>query len=189
MKRWILGLLVIALCSAPATANSIGFFASSYSPDDTDDSEGFGIDFEFGGGALEFELRITLYEELLTDAIPHVFSLEAVPVDFGINRSFGSGGGKVTPYYGGGITYAVFDFDVDTTVIPEGRRGPDIDPEIGFYGQVGIEFAINRNWEGSAEVLYRGIDAEVEGDDLGTFLDQKVSMSGAAFNIGLAVHW
>ncbi len=188
MKRWILGLLVIALCAAPATANSIGFFGSSYSPGDTDAGEGFGLDFEFGGGALEFEMRIALYEELLTDANPNVFSIEAVPVDFGINRSFG-GGGRVTPYYGGGITYAVFDFDVDATVFPQGKRGADIDPEFGFYAQLGLEFDINQNWEGSAEVVYRSLDAEVEGDDLGTFLDQKVSMSGAAFNLGLAVHW
>lgn len=188
MKRWILGLLVIAVCAAPATANSIGFFASSYSPDDTDGGEGFGLDFEFGSGALELEFRVAVYEELLTDANPHVFSLQAVPIDFGVNRSIG-GGGRVTPYYGGGITYAIFDFDVDTTIFPEGTRGPDIDPEIGFFAQVGIEFGINKNWEGSAEVVYRSLDAEVEGDDLGTFLDQKVSMTGAAFNLGLAVRW
>ncbi len=188
MKKWTLGLLVIALCAAPATANSIGFFASGYAPDDTDGSAGFGIDFEFGSGALEFELRFALYEELVADANPHAFSVEAVPIDFGLNRSFG-GGSKVTPYYGGGITYAIFDFDVDATIFPDGLRGFDIDPEIGFYAQIGVEFDISTNWEGYVEGIFRSLDAEVEGDDLGTFLDQELSMSGPALNIGLAVHW
>lgn len=188
MKNWTLGLLVFALCAGPTAASSIGFFVSSYSPDDTDDSEGVGVDFEFGSGPVEFELRFSLFEELLSVPGPEVYQLQAVPIDLGINRSFGRGK-RVTPYIGGGLSYVVFDFDVDTTITGGAPRGVDIDPEIGYYGQIGVEFHISNAWLGSAEVLYRQVDAEVEGDDLGLPLDQKIAMSGPAFGFGLAVHW
>ena len=187
-RPWTLALLALALCSAPATASSIGFFVSSYSPDDTDTREGVGLDLEFGSGPVEFEIRAAYYTELVSKANPEIFELEAVPVDFGLNRSFG-GGGKITPYVGGGFTYAVFDFVGDVTVAPGVRRAVAIDAEFGFYAQAGFEFDIGKNWEGSVEGLFRQLDAEPEGDDLGTFLDQPLSMSGPAFNVGLAVHW
>lgn len=188
MKNWILGLLVLALCAGPAAASSIGFFVSSYSPDDTDTGEGIGIDLEFGSGPVEFELRFSLYEELVSAPIPEVYEIEAVPIDFGINRNFGRGK-TVTPYIGAGLSYIVFDFNVDTTITGGAPRSIDIDPEIGYYAQVGLEFKINETWKGSAEVLYRQVDAEAEGDDLGLPRDQRITMTGPALNFGLAVQW
>jgi len=187
MKKWIPGLLVLALCAAPAAANNIGFFVSSYSPSDTDSSEGFGIDFEFGSGPTEFEMRFSLYEDLMSGSRPMRYSLEAVPIDFGVNRNFGRG--TFTPYVGGGVTYFVFDFNVTTTTTTGEARGSDIDPEFGYYAQVGVEMKINDNWNASAEAIYRKVDANIEGDDLGLPISEKVDMGGGAINIGLAVHW
>jgi opacity protein-like surface antigen len=188
MKKWIPGLLVLALCAAPAAASSIGFFVSSYSPSDTDASEGVGFDLEFGSGPVEFEMRLSIYEELFSDANPKSFTIEAVPIDFGVNRSF-AGGQKITPYAGGGITYYVLDFGVTTTTTTGEPRGQDIDPEIGYYAQVGFEFQINSNWKGSLEALYRQVDTNVEGDDLGLEVNQKVDLGGGAINFGVAVQW
>lgn len=197
VKQWILGPLALVLVlvfaltltAGQAAASSFGFFVTSYAPDDADAGEGLGFEFEFGSGPVEFEMRISLYDELVTDPNPNIFNVEAIPIDFGINRSFGGGQKTVTPYFGGGITYAIFDFSFDTTTSAGPPRGVDIDPEIGFYGQVGLEFEINQTWKAFAEVIYRQIDAEIEGDDLGLPIDQELSMTGPAFNLGLAVRW
>lgn len=187
MKKWIFGLLVLALCAGPASANSFGFFVSHYSPSDTSAEAGLGIDVEFGQ-KVEVEIRWSVYDYLLTDPKPEVYRLQAVPLDLGLNYNFG-GGSKVTPYVGGGLTYMTFEFDTDATRTTGQPRGADIDPEIQFYVQLGLDFQINTNWKVSAEAIYRSIDAEVESDDLGLPLDQKVDMSGPAVNIGLAVQW
>ena len=187
MKKWILGLVVLALCAGPATASSIGIFASSYSPDDTAASEGIGVNFEFGS-KVEFQLRWTVYEDLLSDAGPEVYRIEASPLDLGVNYNLASGT-TVTPYVGGGISYVVFDFDGDTSRTAGQPRAADIDPEFGIYGQFGVDFRLSTTWKIWAEVLYRMVDAEAESDDLGTPIDQKVSMSGPALNVGLAVQW
>lgn len=196
VKQWILGplalvlvlIVALTLTAGPADAGSLGFFVTSYAPDDADADAGVGFDFEFGSGPTQFEMRISLYNELITDPNPDVFNVEAIPVDFGVNRSFG-GGQTVTPYFGGGITYAIFDFSFDTTTSAGPPRGVDIDPEIGFYVQIGLELEINQTWQAFAEVLYRQLDAEIEGDDLGLPIDQELSMTGPAFNLGLAVRW
>lgn len=190
MKKWIFGLLVLALCAGPASANSIGFFVSHYSPADTSAEGGLGLDLELGSKAskVEFELRFSAYEVLLTDANPEVYRLRATPLDLGLNYNF-AGGTKVAPYVGGGISYMTFGFDGDASRSTGQPRGAGIDPEIQLYVQFGLDFEISTNWKASAELVYRDVDAEVESDDLGTPLDQKVDMSGPVFNVGLAVQW
>jgi opacity protein-like surface antigen len=187
MKKWILGLLVLALCVGPASASSFGLFLSSYAPSGTDSGEGYGIDLEFGS-QVEFEFRFALYGDLYTDADPLVYRIEAVPIDFGVNYNF-AGGEKVTPYVGGGVTYIVMDFDGDTSRTTGQPRGASIKPEIGGYGQVGLDFRINDNWKASAELLYRYTQAEIQSDDIGLPRDQRLDMSGPALNIGLAIQW
>ena len=187
MKKWILGLVVLALCAGPSAASSIGIFASSYSPDDTAGSEGVGVNMEFGS-KVEFQMRWAVYEDLLSDPKPEVYRIEASPLDLGANYNFGSGT-TVTPYVGGGISYVVFDFDGDVSRTGGQPRAADIDPEFGIYVQFGLDFQLSTTWKIWAELLYRAVDAEAESDDLGTPRDQKVSMSGPALNVGLAVQW
>jgi len=188
MKKLVLGLLVLALCAGPASAGSVGLFGSSYSPNDTDSVEGFGVDFEAGEGRTQFQMRFSLYTDFRTDPNPEIFELEATPIDFGVNWNFG-GGASVKPYGGIGVTYALFDFSVDTTPAPGQPRGVDIDPEFGYYAQIGLDFTLNDSWEMTAEAVYRILDAEVEVDDIGLPIDQAVSMSGVALNVGIGVHW
>lgn len=187
MKKWILGLLVLALCAGPAAANSVGLFASYYAPSDTSAEAGLGVDVQFGS-KVEFEIRLAVYDALLTDAKPNEYRLQATPLDFGLNYNFGSAK-TVTPYVGGGISYMSFTFDGDSTRTAGQPRGAGIDAEIEIYAQFGLDFQLNTNWKMWAEVVLRTVDAEVESDDLGLGLDQKVDMSGPAFNIGLAVQW
>ncbi len=184
MKKWTLGCLVAALCAAPATASSFGVMASSFSPDATDEAVGAGFDFRAGKDDVEFELRLTIYEELETDMTVIPLSVEAVPVDFGFNYKFGSGA-RVHPYVGGGGTYAVFDFDVDTTVLDD-QRTVDIDPEWGYYVQFGLDFDLNDKSLVFLQAVYRILEAEAEEDDLGLELDQGLDMSGASVNLGIA---
>ncbi len=187
MKKWILGLVVLALCAGPASANSVGIFASYYAPDDTSAELGMGVDFEFGT-KVEFEIRWAGYDYLLTDPNPEEYRVQAYPLDLGLNYNFG-GGRTVTPYVGGGVTYITFEFDTDASRTTGQPRGAGMDPEFEVYVQFGLDFQINTNWKASAEVIYRTVEAEVESDDLGFPLDQKVDMSGPAVNIGLAVQW
>lgn len=187
MKKLILGLLVVALCAAPASASSIGLFASYYSPEDTSAEGGLGVDMEFGD-KVELEFRLTVYDYLLTDANPEVYRLQAVPFDVGVNYNFGSGK-TVTPYVGGGLSYMTFEFDTDASQTTGQPRGAAASQEIEFYAQLGLDFEINSTWTASAEVVLRSLDTEVENDDLGFPIDQRVGLSGPAFNIGLAVQW
>jgi opacity protein-like surface antigen len=182
-----LGLLALALCVGPASASSIGVFLSSYAPNGADTAEGFGADFEFGS-TVEFELRLSAYGGLFTDADPEVYRIEAVPLDLGLNYNFGHGD-RITPYVGGGFTHMVMDFDGDTTRTNGQPRGDSIKPELGSYAQFGLDFRINDNWKASAELLYRFIQAEIQSDDIGLPRDQRLEMSGPALNIGLAVQW
>ena len=187
MKKLIFGLLVLALCAGPASANSVGVFGSYYAPSDASSELGLGVDFEFGS-KVEFEIRWTAYDYLETDASPEVYRIQAYPLDLGVNYNF-AGGTTVQPYFGGGITYISFDFDTDTSRTTGQPRGADIDPEFEFFLQFGLDFQINTNWKATAEVVFRTVEAEVESDDLGTPLDQRVDLDGAAFNLGLAVQW
>ena len=187
MKKWTLGLLALALCVGPASASSIGVFLSSYAPNGADTGEGFGVDFEFGS-KVEFEFRLSVHGDLYTDADPNVYRIDTVPIDMGINYNFGHGT-KVTPYVGGGFTYMVMDFDGDTSRNEGQPRGEAIKPELGGYGQLGLDFQTNPRWKASAEFLYRHVQAEIQSDDVGLPRDQRLDMNGPAFNIGLAVQW
>jgi len=187
MKKLIFGLLVLALCAGPASANSVGFFVSYYAPADTSAESGLGVDFEWGS-KVEFEMRFAVYDGLRTDANPEVYRLSATPIDLGLNYNFGKGQ-TVTPYVGGGVSYMAFSFDGDPTRTTGQPAGAGVGPEFEIYAQFGLDFEINTNWKASAELVYRTGDTEVESDDLGTPLDQKVSINGPVFNVGLAVQW
>ncbi len=187
MKRWTLGLLVLTLCAAPATASSLGVFASTYSPDATGEGEGFGFDLRLGSGPVEFELRMTIYEELETTATVVPLSIEAVPIDFGVNYRFG-GGRRAHPYIGGGASYVVLDYDVDITILNP-QRTTDIDPEWGYYGQIGVDFDLNDQSHVFVQAIYRTFEAEAEEDDLGLEIDRGLNMKGGAFNLGFAFTW
>lgn len=188
MRKSAFIVLALLLTSAPAMAGSFGIFGASYSPSDTDTGEGVGLDMEFGTGSWRFQLRGSLFEELTTDANPEVYEIEAVPYDMGVNYHFGNAS-RVTPHVGGGITYAVFNFDGDITQTVNLPNSADIDPEIGFYIEVGVEFQFSRNAAIFADVVARNVEAEVEGDDVGLDVDQFVDVTGAAFHLGIAVVW
>jgi opacity protein-like surface antigen len=188
MRKSAFIVLALLLVSVPATAGSFGIFGASYSPSDTDTGEGVGLDMEFGSGRWGLQLRASLFEELTTDANPETYEIEAAPYDLGVNYRFAQGS-RVTPHVGGGATYAVFHFDGDVTQTVGLPNSADIDPELGFYLEVGVQFSFARNAAVFADAVVRNLEAEVEGDDVGLDLDQFVDMSGVALHVGVAVVW
>jgi hypothetical protein len=188
MRKSAFIVLALLLTSVPATAGSLGIFGTSYSPSDTDTGEGVGLDVEFGSGHWTLQFRGSLFEELTTDANPEIYEIEAVPYDLGLNYRFGNAA-RVTPHVGGGVTYAVFHFDGDVTTTVNLPNSAAIDPELGFYVEVGVEFTFGKKAAIFADVVARNLEAEIEGNDVGLDIDQLVDMSGAAFHVGLAVVW
>ncbi len=189
MKRWILALALL-VCAAPAWAAGFSLFGSVITTDDADDEEGLGVKAEFGGGEhVDFQIRAAVYEDLLTDADPNVYEIQAVPIDLGINYDFGAEDAKVNAFVGGGVSYWVMDFSVDTTVVEGPPRGADIDPEVGWYAEVGVDVDVHRHWSILLEAVWREVSTEVEGDDVGLPTDQDVSLTGLAGNLGVTLRW
>jgi hypothetical protein len=188
MRKSAFIVLALLLTSAPAMAGGFGIFGASYSPSDADSSEGVGLDLEMGSGRLHWQLRATLFEALTTDANPEAFDIDVTPIDLGVNYDFGNAS-RITPHVGGGLTYAVFHFHTDTTTTVNLPNSEAIDPELGFYAEVGVDFEVGRNATVFADVVVLTLEAEIEGDDLGLDVDQKLDMSGAAFHLGIAVRW
>ena len=189
MKRWIVALGLLALCAGPTFAGGIGLFGGYVAPSDADEQEGFGIKAQFDTGRhADFQIRLSVYEDVLTDANPEIFQMEVVPFDLGFNWDFGEDR-RANPYVGGGLTYWVLDFSYDSTLGVDPPRGVDADPEIGVYVEAGVEADLNDIWEFFAEVVFRTGTAEAEGDDLGTFRDQEVDLSGVAGHLGLSISW
>jgi hypothetical protein len=191
MKRWIVALGLLALCTGPTFAGGFGLFGGVLLPDDTDEPAGVGLKAQFNASPhVDFQIRVSVFEEAETSPTPEVFQLEITPVDLGFNWDFGEES-RSNPYVGLGVTYWILDFSADTTVFPDPvrGRGVDSDGEFGVYAEVGIEWDLNQTWMIFAEAVFRTGKAEAEGDDLGTFLDQDVTLTGAAGHLGLALRW
>ncbi len=189
MKRWIMASALL-VCAAPAAAGGFSLFATGMTTDDADDEVGLGVKLEFNAGRrVDVQLRAATYEDLLTDPAPNVYEIQATPIDFGINWDFGPPEKKTNAYFGGGVSYWVMDFSVDTTTSAGPPRGVDIDPEKGWYLEGGFDVAVRGPWSFFAEVVWREVSTEVEGDDLGLPIDQDVSLTGVAVNLGATLNW
>ncbi len=191
MKRWMLALALL-VCAVPASAGGFSLFGSVIETDDANDEVGPGVKLEFGAGRYaDLQVRVATYEDLETDAEPNVYEIQATPIDFGMNWDFGDPAKKVNPYVGGGISYWVMDFSVDTAIqggLPP-PRGVDIDPENGWYFEAGVDVEVHHIWSFFIEAVWREVSTEVEGDDLGLPVDQDVSLTGAAVNAGATLRW
>jgi outer membrane protein W len=189
MKRWILALALL-VCAVPAAAGGFSLFATGMTTDDADDEVGLGAKLEFNAGRwVDLQARVANYENLVTDAAPNVYEIQAVPIDFGVNWDIGDPAKTANGYVGGGISYWVMDFSYDTTTPAGPPRGIDIDPESGWYAEVGVDVAVHRAYSFFAEAVWRYVKTEVEGDDLGLPLDQGVSLTGVAVNLGMTLNW
>lgn len=189
MKRWLLALALL-VCAVPAAAGGFSLFGTVITTDDADDEVGLGAKLEFDAGRyLDLQLRVATYEDLVTDARPEVYEIQATPIDFGVNWDFGDPEQTANAYVGLGLSYWVMDFSVDSTTNAGPPRGVDIDPENGFYAEVGVDIAVHRHWSVFVEAVWREVSTEVEGDDLDRPIDQDVSLTGVAANVGLKLNW
>ena len=91
-------------------------------------------------------------------------------------------------YVGGGASYVVLDYDVDITILDQ-QRTTDIDPEWGYYVQLGVDFDMNDSSHVFLQGVYRFFEAEIEEDDLGLESDFGIDMVGGSLNLGVAFTW
>lgn len=184
MNRAFFALGLVALLAAPAAAGSIGFHASWWDADEADDAAGAGamIDFRVGR-AVDFEVRATFFDDQETVALGQRVPFRAAIIDLGVAYNFVAGGGKITPYVGGGASFYVLDVDQD-------RQGR-LDDEAGWYGLLGVEAPVSNNWVLYVEGMWREAEAQLKGNDLGfgSPVNQGFDMRGPTVNLGVAFRW
>lgn len=177
MSKSLAVLAILALCAAPALAGGLAITASYWDPDDVDDDVGLGFKLEFAADARwDVEFRGAYFEELESEP-GGAFSLEAVPLDAGIAINFNRYG-NANPFLGVGGSYYLLDTD----------RGL-IDDEFGWYAVAGLEVGVHERWAILFEALYRDVQAEVEGNDLGDITSIPLDLGGGAANLGLMLRW
>lgn len=94
----------------------------------------------------------------------------------------------IRPYAGVGINYSLF-YSEDATSAFEaiaGKTDVQIDPSVGFAGQVGVDIAINKGWFVNLDVKYIDMSTEItlRTAGLGT---QKVNVDIDPFIFGIGV--
>jgi hypothetical protein len=99
-----------------------------------------------------------------------------IPVDAGVGLKFDLSD-MLEIYGGGGATYYFLDSDLG-----------DIDDEVGWYLEGGVELGIAEGFGVFAEVLWRQVEGTVEDDDV-TLDDIDIDLEGVAVNVGVVLRW
>ncbi len=178
MKRFAIALGLAALLASPASAGGLGGMVAYWSTDEAGGESGPGLKLELDfNNPWDLEIRWSLFEELERVSRGLRFPIQATPVDFGLAYNY-SRDSKVNPYLGGGLSYVLVDSDFGEM--------PD---ELGYYGVAGVEFEVYPRLAIFVEGLYRQVEAEIEGNDLQSFVKVPVDLSGAGANLGLLYRW
>ena len=179
MKRYIWILAVVLLAAAgPVWASGVSATVSQWTTDHAGDDSGLGFKLGLSATAnVDIEVRISFFDTLLAEG-PSTFEVEALPIELGLSYNFRVSD-KANPFVGGGVGYYELD-----------AKGPELPGEFGWYLVGGIDVPIAKNWMVFAEGLYRQVEAEAEGDDLGRGLvSQEMNLSGIALNVGIGIKW
>jgi hypothetical protein len=183
MNKRLSVLAILTVLAAPAWAGGLGIGASFWSTDEADDGSGVGgrlaIDL---GESLDLDVHISFLEDFFIDTpTTPPFELEVTPIDVGISWGFGTRS-RVTPRLGGGLSYVMIEVtgsNIDT----------EVDDELGFYGLLGVDFAIGPRGAIYLEGLYRTTEAELRDFGLNQFDRQTFTATGAAANVGVMFTW
>jgi len=162
---------------------------SYFSTDEADEAVGGGFRLRWGiNENVDVEVRATIYDSLEYAVRGHLFTIEALPVEFGIAYNFRPDK-RVNPYIGGGGSYFLLDNDrVPVEFEGEGHRGR-MENEMGWYVVAGLEFPLSGNMIIFAEGIYREVSATIEGDNFGSISEAQFDMDGGAFNLGISFGW
>ncbi|HUO86510.1 MAG TPA: hypothetical protein VM617_03900 [Thermoanaerobaculia bacterium] len=195
MNRTLLAVLTLLLLlpTSAAMASGLSLYGSYWNTEDLDDVAGAGVKFSIPmGGLLNLDLRGTYYEpfdeEALREELDDPFDdstdreifpgeISVIPLEAGL--SFNLGRGSIRPSVGAGVSYLLLDVD----------RG-DIDDEVGWYGNIAIDFASESSVGFFVEGLYRSVEGQLneDRDDL-DFDRVDVDLTGFAVNAGIVWRW
>lgn len=183
----VLGLFV--LVAAPLSAGGIGVGYSTWDTDTADDDQGASVKVEVDCGKnLDIEARVSFFDSLRQINGPAVFEIEATPIDLGVNYDFAAASG-VSFYVAAGATMLLINPNELAGNNPPSR--PRSQEEFGWYGGLGLEFAVASSFSIYAEALYRDASGEVRGRDLGTLpaSDFEIDFGGGSGTVGLMFTW
>lgn len=176
MKKWVAGLLVMAVGASVALANGLGAYGSYWDTKDLGPGVGGGVKFKGDlAEMLGIEVRaagLTKFDEWEGDD-----ELFVIPIEAGLLLNLPLGEDvPITLYGGGGGGYAI---------IPE-ADDVDFDDDFCFYGVGGIELGLGENASLFGEVLYRVLEVGgAEIDDIEVESEEDVEITGVSFNAGL----
>ncbi len=191
--------LLALVVTAPAFAGGFYAFGSYWNMDDLDEAAGGGVKLSVPlGTVVNLDFRGTYYEQIddedffgqLIDDDESPFlenAVDVIPVDVGLSFNL-SPRGSFTPTLGAGASYFLLDSD----------RG-EIDDEVGWYANAGLEFASQGSLGFFAEALYRSATGTVETspedfqdiDDIEgiDFDDVAIDLDGFGVNAGIVWRW
>lgn len=187
------------LFAFPAMAGGFSVFGAYWDVDQLDASAGGGVKLGIPlGNVVTLDLRGTFYQQIddedffdrVFDEVDSPFlenGLEITPIDVGLSVNFAPRG-SVVPFFGGGVSYFLLDTD----------RG-QVDDEVGWYANGGVEFASRGNWGFFVEGLYRSATGtvesspedfdeidEIDGIDFGNV---EFDLEGFGANAGVVWRW
>ena len=174
MKRILPCLAIVLLAgTVSAQAGSFGVFGSYWESDEADSAAGVGalFGFEFAK-AMTLEFRGTYFEDFTADEFASEFDITVLPFDWGLRFDFMKDR-KVNPYIGVGGTYYFLESDLG-----------EVDDELGFYGQLGLDFGFE-NFRFFIEGMYR----QAEGTINNQGVDADIDFTGITANAGIAWKW
>jgi hypothetical protein len=191
MNKILCSLPIVLLSANLACAsNAWGLYGAYWNASDADDTFGAGLkaSIEMIEG-VQFQLRGSYFDDLVDGDGARDVDLEVIPVEAGLALTYPVSD-SVEWYGGGGLGYYFMDAD--------SGRGPGVDPddEIGFYFDLGVEWALRKSGASYgetaakvfAELMYRFVDADNVKPTGGGGADD-VELDGIGVNLGLLVSW
>lgn len=186
MKRiaTVLGVLVV-LSTVPGWAGGITLMATYWDSDQAGDSSLLGVKIDMEASPhLDIELRASaLGEDFGTEGQGTPFQLEAAPLELGFAYVFNREA-TVTGFLGAGLGFYLLEVER-----PEPDRLATVDDEAGWYLAGGFELGFHQNGAVLLEVMWRTVEAELDGDGLDDFDTLGVDLTGPAVNFGIQYRW
>lgn len=183
--------IVLLSGSGAATADhGWGLLLSYWGTQDASDGPGLGAKFSFELLPwVLWDFRGTWYEDLGSDGL----ELQVVPWETGI--SFVGSGSENFQYFGG-LGGGYYSFDATAIASPTQSTSLDLDSEIGFYGNAGIEYTVSRQVESIGakratvflEFMYRAVEVK-QLNVAGTSVRGNLSLAGPSANLGFMLRW
>jgi hypothetical protein len=178
MKKMIIVFVLsglVFLSAGALHAEGLGIFGSLWDPSDGDETFGAGVRARGGAGLIYFEVRGTYFQDITDDQGLISNDLQVVPVDLGLGLQMRPNE-SIEIYGGGGGTYYFMDSEYG-----------NVDDEVGYYLQAGVELGVSEGVGLFAEAVWRHVEGSV--DNGSQLEDSKIDLKGMAINIGLVFNW